>query len=111
MNENPYHPPNASDVCAPSRGPRLRLHPLGLIIVAVAVFFIHALATKVPAGTLRIVGSPWLAAALSLASISLLVICTVFIQQCRRLNGRSELTYLLAPVAMFVYFVFRVVAG
>jgi hypothetical protein len=64
MNENPYHPPNACDVAAPRRGPRLRLHPLGLIILAVAVFFIHALATKVPAGALRIVGSPWLAAVL-----------------------------------------------
>ena len=111
MNENPYQPPNAYDVGAPIRASRFRLHPLGLIILAVAVFFIHALATTVPAGELRIVGSPWLAATLSLASISVLVLCAVFIRQCRRLNGRSELTYLLAPVAMFVYFVFRVVAG
>jgi hypothetical protein len=77
----------------------------------VAVFFIHALATKVPAGELRIVGSPWLAATLSLASISVLVLCAVLIQQCRRLNGRSELMYLLAPIAMYAYFTWRVFVG
>lgn len=79
--------------------------------LAVAAFFIHALATTVPAGDLRILEAPWLAAALTLASLSTIVLSVYFAQQCRRLNARAEMLYLLAPVCMFAYYVYRILSG
>ena len=111
MSENPYQPPYTGGVGVPSRPSRYSLHPLGLTIVAVTAFFVHALATKVPTRELQILGSPWLAATLALMSFSVLVFCLVFIQQCRRLNRLVELLYLLAPVAMYAYIAYRILAG
>jgi hypothetical protein len=110
-NENPYQSPNACDADDPNRASRLRLHPLGLVICGVAAFFANALATKVPAGELRILSSPWLAVTMTLASISLFVLCVIFAEQCRRHNAQAHLMYLLAPVGMYAYYGWRVIAG
>ena len=111
MSENPYQPPHAHDIGATSRRPRLWLQPLGLMIVAFAAFLAHALATKVPAGELQISTAPWVAKIMMLASVSVFALCGVLMQQCRRLNTRAELLYLLSPLGMFGYFGYRLWAG
>lgn len=111
MSENPYEAPNACDIIASSRTSRIPLHPFGLMMGAVAAFFIHALSTKVPAGELQILRSPWLAATLALASISVLVLGVIFTQQCLWRNSRAELLYLLFPVGMHAHFAWRILVG
>jgi hypothetical protein len=111
VSENPYEAPNACDIIASSRTSRLPLHPFGLMIGAVAAFFIHALSTKVPAGELQLLRSPSLAATLALVSISVLVLSVIFTQQCRWRNSRAAWLYLLLPVAMHAYFAWRILAG
>jgi hypothetical protein len=112
MSQNPYQPPTSRCVDhAEVPTSRYRLHPFGIAISAVAAFCVHTVATKVPAGELQILRSSWLAAALALMSISMLVLCFVLAQQCLRVKVRAELLYLLLPVAMFGYVVFRIIAG
>jgi hypothetical protein len=81
------------------------------MIVAFTAFFAHALATKVPAGTLQISTAPWVAIIMILASVSIFALCGVLIQQCRRLNTWAELLYLLSPLGMLGYFGYRLWAG
>ena len=112
MSQNPYQPPisrRVDDAAVPTS--RLRLHPFGIAICAIAAFCVHTVSTKVPAGELPILRSPWLAAALALISLSMLVLCFAFSHRCLRVKVRAELLYLLPPIAMFGYVVFRSIAG
>jgi len=107
MSPNPYQSPKACGEDARTRASRLRLHPFGLVICAIAAFCVYSVATKVPMGELQILRIPWLAVAL--ISIAMFVLCFVFAQQCQRHKVRAELLYLLLPVGMFGYLVCRVV--
>lgn len=111
MSESPYLTPNATNIVAPTQRLRFGLHAMGLMISAVAAFFTHALATKVPAGELQVSRSTWLVTALGLVSVSVFVLGGVLVSRCCQSNTRTGLLYLLSPIVMLGYFAYRLMCG
>lgn len=75
------------------------------------MFYIYVFATRVPASKFSLLGSSLLTATIWVALISLLPYCAGFVYACRLLKRRSELIYLSFPIAMYGYFIWRMIAG
>lgn len=105
------HPPHAAGMSVHNRTPGTSLLPAGISLFAYAMFFIYAFATRVPAGKLRVFESSMLTATFWAALISMLPYSAAFVYACRLLKRRSEWIYLSGPIAMYGFFIWRMIAG
>jgi predicted membrane channel-forming protein YqfA (hemolysin III family) len=84
---------------------------LGMLLVLVSAFFLHAIHTKIPVGQFSLSTSTWLSWICLLIAASLVAWCVIMVQQCRRLKTRSGLLYVVAPVCLFLFVAWRALFG
>lgn len=111
MPEQPPQSLQAIDHAGRNRTPGTSLLPAGILLFAFAIFYIYLFATRVPAGKFSVFGSSMLTAMIWVALISLLPYCAGFVYACQLLKRRAELIYLSGPIAMYGYFIWRMIAG